>query len=86
MRSRQIGEGLESPAAAAGGAITPVRDDDDEAVLEIPHRGLAVQASEAELANRRRVWSPPPTKVDKGRLARCAQLVTSANTGAVRQG
>lgn len=85
MRSRQIGEGLESPAAAAGGAITLVRDD-DEVVLEIPHRGLAVQASEAELANRRRVWSPPPTKVDKGRLARCAQLVTSANTGAVRQG
>ena len=70
-----------SPEAAAGGPIALV-EDGDEILLDIPGRILQVKLSGKELAARRKDWKPPVRKLT-GFLARYADQVTSASTGAV---
>ena len=71
-----------SPEAMEGGPIALVKDG-DRILIDIPQRRLELLVGEEELAKRRAAWVPPEPKVKKGYLARYAQLVTSASTGAV---
>ncbi len=70
-----------SPEAAAGGPIALI-EDGDEIVLDIPARLLQVKLPGKELAARRKKWKNPARKLS-GYLARYADQVTSASTGAV---
>ena len=79
-----------SPEAAAGGAIGLVRDG-DRIRIDIPRRTIDVLVSDEEMARRRaeqdaKGWKPAkarPRKVSAA-LKAYAKLVTSADTGAVR--
>ena len=71
-----------SPEAMEGGPIGLLQDGDD-IEIDIPARKLSVLVDQAELERRRKEWSAPPPKITKGYLARYAQFVTSAATGAV---
>ncbi len=71
-----------SPEAAVGGPIGLLRDGDTIAI-DIPGGSLAVELSDAELAERRKAWTPPALRHTRGWLARYARLATSADTGAI---
>jgi dihydroxy-acid dehydratase len=71
-----------SPEAAVGGPIALVRDGDIVAI-DIHGGTLAVELSDAELAERRKSWKPPAPRYTRGWLARYAHLATSADTGAI---
>jgi dihydroxy-acid dehydratase len=71
-----------SPEAAAGGPIALIKAG-DMISIDIPKCKLELEVSEAELAERKKSWQPPPPKFTTGWLARYAAMVTSANTGAV---
>lgn len=71
-----------SPEAAAGGPIALVRTG-DVIFIDIPNRRLDVELSEADLAERRKAWTPPVQDGLTGWLARYARLVTSGSQGAV---
>ena len=79
-----------SPEAAAGGTIGLVQNG-DRIRIDIPNRSINVLVSDEELARRRvaqdaKGWKPAqprPRKVSAARKA-YAKLVTSADTGAVR--
>ncbi|MFW6457277.1 MAG: dihydroxy-acid dehydratase [Planctomycetota bacterium] len=71
-----------SPEAAAGGIIGLAKDG-DTIEINIPERQLNLLVNEKELAKRREQWVPAPPKISTGYLARYAQFVTSAATGAV---
>jgi dihydroxy-acid dehydratase len=70
-----------SPEAAVGGPISILRDGD---VVEIDPEGnrLHVELSDAEIASRLASVEHPAPRVTKGVLAKYAQLVGSAATGA----
>jgi dihydroxy-acid dehydratase len=85
--------GHASPEAAAGGAIGLV-EQGDTIKINIPERTINVDLSDEELANRRAAmeakgkdaWKPVkerPRKVSAA-LKAYAKMVTSADTGAVR--
>jgi len=69
-----------SPEAAQGGAIALVKDGDVIAI-DIPERKLDLLVDEAELAQRRKAWSPPEKKLT-GVLKRYADMSLSADKGA----
>jgi dihydroxy-acid dehydratase len=71
-----------SPEAAEGGPIGLLRDG-DIINIDLGARKMDVELSDVELEMRRTQWRAPAPKFTKGWLARYAQLVTSANTGAV---
>ena len=79
-----------SPEAAAGGAIGLVQNG-DKIRIDIPNRSINMLVSDEELARRREVqnakgWKPAearPRKISAA-LKAYAKLVTSADTGAVR--
>ena len=71
-----------SPEAAVGGAIGLLRDG-DVIEIDIPNNRIDVKLSEAELAERRKAWTPPKPRITKGYLAKYASMATSADTGAV---
>ncbi|WP_347490081.1 dihydroxy-acid dehydratase [Desulfoscipio sp. XC116] len=71
-----------TPEAAEGGPIAALKDG-DLIEINIPECKLDVLLSDEELAARLGRWVKPEPKVRKGYLARYAQLVTSAGTGAV---
>jgi dihydroxy-acid dehydratase len=71
-----------SPEAAQGGPIALI-DDGDMITLSIANRRLDIDLSEKELKRRRGEWKPPEPRVKRGYLARYAELVTSADKGAV---
>jgi dihydroxy-acid dehydratase len=71
-----------SPEAMEGGPLCIVRDG-DEIFIDIPNRKLDIMISEEEIKTRMKTWKPPEPKVKEGYLARYANLVTSAATGAV---
>lgn len=73
-----------SPEAAEGGPIAVVRNG-DRIVLDIPNRKLKVRLTAAEIKKRLAKWKPRKPKITSGWLARYAQVVTSANTGAIVQ-
>jgi dihydroxy-acid dehydratase len=71
-----------SPEAMERGPIAAVREG-DMITVDIPNRRLDIDISAEELAERLSVLELPKLKITKGYLARYAQQVTSANTGAV---
>ena len=71
-----------SPEAASGGPIALVKNG-DTIVIDIPGRKLALNVSETEMKNRASAWRAPKAKITTGWLARYAECVTSAATGAV---
>jgi dihydroxy-acid dehydratase len=71
-----------APEAAEGGPIAALQEG-DLIEINIPDSRLDVLLSDEELASRMARWVKPEPKVTKGYLARYAQLVTSADRGAV---
>ena len=71
-----------SPEAMAGGPVALVQDG-DTIEINIPARKLDLLVKPAQLRQRRKAWKPPAPKISSGYLARYAQFVTSAATGAV---
>ncbi len=71
-----------SPEAAAGGPIGLLRNG-DMISIDIPGGKLDVELSEKELDRRKSQWQPPDPKISGGWLARYAEVVTSANSGAI---
>ena len=69
-----------SPEAAEGGAIAFVRDGDSISI-DIPERRLDLLVDEAEIAKRRKAWTPPKKEL-KGVLKRYARMSLSADKGA----
>ncbi len=79
--SRGASIGHVCPEAAAGGPIGLVEEGDIIAI-DINANTIEMKVSDEELAKRRAVWIPK-TKTVSGYLKRYAQLVTSADKGAV---
>lgn len=71
-----------SPEAMEGGPIAILRDG-DIVKIDIPKRRIDVKLSDKEIKERFKRWRPPMPKIRRGYLARYAQMVTSANTGAI---
>ncbi len=71
-----------SPEAAEGGNIALIRDGDIIAI-DMNACTISLKVSDSELAERRKSWVCPPTKVSGGYLARYAKMVSSAKFGAV---
>ena len=71
-----------SPEAAAGGPLALVRDG-DRIGIDATQRALTLYVSDAELARRRKAWTPPAPYATQGVLAHYAALVSSASLGAV---
>jgi dihydroxy-acid dehydratase len=71
-----------SPEAAEGGPIGLIRDG-DVIVIDLAARRLDVELADAELAERRKHWSAPAPKYQRGWLARYTRMVTNASNGAV---
>lgn len=71
-----------SPEAARGGPLALLRDG-DEITIDIPGKAVNVNLSDEELQLRKSSWTPPPSKVTDGCLARYASMVSSAAQGAV---
>ncbi|MGQ0648749.1 MAG: dihydroxy-acid dehydratase, partial [Gemmatimonadaceae bacterium] len=71
-----------SPEAAEGGAIGLLRTG-DVIRIDLQQRCLTVDLTEHELTARRRDFTPPSARFQRGWLARYARLVTNASTGAV---
>ncbi|HDR7633869.1 dihydroxy-acid dehydratase [Bacillus cereus] len=80
--SRGISVGHISPEAAAGGTIA-LLEQGDIVCIDVEERLLEVRVSDEELNKRKKEWKRPEPKVKTGWLGRYAQMVTSANTGAV---
>ena len=71
-----------SPEAADGGPIAAIQNGDIISI-DIPGKELNVELSNAEIKSRLDFLAPFDLKIKKGYLARYAQMVTSASTGAV---
>ena len=71
-----------SPEAASGGNIGLVHEGDIIAI-DINNYSITLKVSDAELAERRKNWTPNEPKIKTGYLARYAKLVTSADKGAI---
>jgi dihydroxy-acid dehydratase len=70
------------PEAQEGGPIGLVRDG-DEITIDAESRELNFSVSEEELARRRKEWTAPPLKYNKGTLYKYAKLVKDASSGCV---
>jgi len=71
-----------SPEAAAGGPLALVRDG-DRIGIDATQRAVTLHVADAELARRRKAWTPPAPYATQGVLAKYAALVSSASLGAV---
>ncbi|HAJ73777.1 MAG TPA: dihydroxy-acid dehydratase [Lachnospiraceae bacterium] len=80
--SRGASIGHVSPEAAVGGPIALI-EEGDIISIDIPHYSLNVKVSDEELARRKALWQPKAPNVTTGYLARYAEMVTSANRGAI---
>ncbi|MBU1208435.1 MAG: dihydroxy-acid dehydratase [Proteobacteria bacterium] len=70
------------PEAQEGGPIALVRDG-DLISIDIPHRKLDLLLSPEEIEKRKKTWSPPPLKVQRGYLKTYADQVSSADKGCI---
>jgi dihydroxy-acid dehydratase len=70
-----------APEAAAGGPLALVRDG-DWIELDVPARRLHLDVPEAELAQRRSQWQPPPPMAARGWVKLYTEHVLQADTGA----
>ena len=73
-----------SPEAASGGVIGLVQEG-DLIEIDIPGRSIHLCVEDAELAERRKTWVCPESKIKSGYLTRYAKLVSSADKGAILQ-
>ncbi len=80
--SRGASIGHVSPEAAVGGPIALI-EEGDIIEIDIDANSLNVRVSDEELAARKAKWQPREPKVTSGYLTRYAQLVTSADRGAI---
>ncbi len=80
--SRGAAIGHVSPEAAEGGLIAFVKNG-DKILIDIPKKKLSLLVDKEEINRRRQAWRPPEPKIKTGYLARYAQMVTSAGTGAI---
>jgi dihydroxy-acid dehydratase len=71
-----------APEAARGGPIAAVHDG-DAIVFDINARQLNVEISAEELAARLKQWQPLAPRYTTGVMAKYANAVSSASTGAV---
>jgi dihydroxy-acid dehydratase len=71
-----------APESEVGGPIALVAEG-DRIRVDIPSRRLDVLVDDAELTVRRSCWSPLEARYPTGALAKYAQLVGSASSGAV---
>ncbi|KAK1308245.1 hypothetical protein QJS10_CPA09g01906 [Acorus calamus] len=70
------------PEAQEGGPIGLVQND-DIITINVQKRRMDVQLTEEQLAERRRNWSPPPYKANRGVLYKYIKTVQSASVGCV---
>jgi dihydroxy-acid dehydratase len=70
------------PEAQDGGPIALVRDGDLIAI-DIPNRRLDLRVPPEEMERRRKPWTPPPLKVNRGYLKTFAERVSSADKGCI---
>jgi dihydroxy-acid dehydratase len=71
-----------SPEAADGGPIA-VLEEGDIISINIPENSISVELTDEEINQRLKTIEPFKIKIQKGYLARYAQMVSSAHTGAV---
>lgn len=71
-----------SPEAVEGGELALVQDG-DEISIDIPARTLTLHVSEAELAQRRKIWQPVGKEVPRGFLRLYRRWAMPAAKGAV---
>ncbi|HEY4688698.1 MAG TPA: dihydroxy-acid dehydratase [Anaerolineae bacterium] len=71
-----------APEAARGGPIAALRDG-DVIMFDVPARRLDVELSDDEMKSRLNQWQPPAPRYKTGVMAKYANLVSSASTGAV---
>ncbi|HMH56637.1 MAG TPA: dihydroxy-acid dehydratase, partial [Gemmatimonadales bacterium] len=71
-----------APEAAVGGTIALVVEG-DRVTIDAERRLLELEVSEAELARRRKAWTPPKPRYTAGVLYKYAKQVSSASVGAV---
>ena len=71
-----------APEAAVGGTIALVAEG-DRVTIDAERRLLELEVSEAELARRRKGWTPPKPRYTAGVLYKYAKQVSSASVGAV---
>jgi dihydroxy-acid dehydratase len=71
-----------APEAFVGGPIAVV-EDGDTVTVDVPHRELSVDLSEADLAARLDDWEQPEPNYTSGVLAKYGALFGSAANGAV---
>lgn len=74
-----------SPEAMEGGEIAII-EDGDIIEIDIPARKINVKLTDDEIKERMKRWVRPEPKIKTGYMARYAEQVTSANTGAVFKG
>ncbi|KAI5958695.1 ILV3 [Candida pseudojiufengensis] len=70
------------PEAYEGGPIALVQDG-DEIVIDADNNIIDLLVSEDELNERRKNWSPPPLRYQRGTLFKYAKLVSDASKGCV---
>jgi dihydroxy-acid dehydratase len=71
-----------SPEAAEGGPIGLVKDG-DRIEIDLNSKTIELHVSLKEMETRKKAWRRPEPKIKEGYMARYAELVTSAATGAV---
>ncbi|KAJ5764233.1 dihydroxy-acid dehydratase [Penicillium manginii] len=71
-----------TPEAAVGGPIGLVQDG-DVVTIDAKTNSLSMDVSDEELAERRRLWTPPVPQITRGVLAKYAHLVGDASHGAM---
>ncbi|KAJ5408694.1 dihydroxy-acid dehydratase [Penicillium cosmopolitanum] len=71
-----------TPEAAVGGPIGLVQDG-DVVTIDAKTNSLSMDVSDEELAERRKLWTPPVPQITRGVLAKYAHLVGDASHGAM---
>lgn len=71
-----------SPEAMQGGPIAIIQEG-DLISIDIPGKKITLNVSESEIRERLSHWTPPPTKITHGYMARYSRIVSSASEGAI---
>lgn len=71
-----------SPEAMQGGPIAIIQEGDIISI-DIPQKQLTLKLTDSEIQSRLAQWTPPQIKITSGYLARYADIVSSADEGAV---
>ena len=71
-----------TPEAAVGGPIALIKNG-DQITIDAQKREINVKLSKKELSERKKIWNAPKPRYKRGVLAKYAQQVSSASSGAV---